>query len=287
MHAAEASPTSPADSTPTACPPHTALASGGRRRRAPSSLPQRAEAQGGRCIDRRGSRSLTPSLRIFRSESAQSILRICAVRLSTPRKSARQPSLPPVTPGLSCSRRLGTREWCWSWGPGRSGESTLTRAIATEDRPARILTLDDKTTRDSAIADPTAFIAGIDGPVLLDEVQRSPELLLRNQGSRRPRPHARPIPPHRVGERAHGTQGVRGPHRQDRNRPPLGLSPRPRSRGQTRTSSMHCSPPDPPKSPARRSAATPSSSARPRARICPRRHGFAAGADATGGSRTI
>ncbi len=39
------------------------------------------------------------------------------------------------------------------------------------------MTLDDKTTRDSAIADPTAFIAGIDGPVLLDEVQRSPELL--------------------------------------------------------------------------------------------------------------
>lgn len=62
-------------------------------------------------------------------------------------------------------------------GARHVGKSTLTRAIAMEDRPARILTLDDKTTRDSAIADPTAFIAGIDGPVLLDEVQRSPELL--------------------------------------------------------------------------------------------------------------
>lgn len=62
-------------------------------------------------------------------------------------------------------------------GARQVGKSTLTRAIATEDRPARVLTLDDKTTRDSAIADPTAFIAGIDGPVLLDEVQRSPELL--------------------------------------------------------------------------------------------------------------
>jgi predicted AAA+ superfamily ATPase len=62
-------------------------------------------------------------------------------------------------------------------GARQVGKSTLTRAIATEDHPARILTLDDKTTRDSAIADPTAFIAGIDGPVLIDEVQRSPDLL--------------------------------------------------------------------------------------------------------------
>jgi predicted AAA+ superfamily ATPase len=62
-------------------------------------------------------------------------------------------------------------------GARQVGKSTLTRAIATNDHPARILTLDDKTTRDSAIADPTAFIAGLDGPVLIDEVQRSPDLL--------------------------------------------------------------------------------------------------------------
>lgn len=75
-------------------------------------------------------------------------------------------------------------------GARQVGKSTLARAIAIDDHPAQILTLDDKTTRDSAIADPTAFIAGIEGPVLIDEVQRSPDLLLAIKESvdRDPRP---------------------------------------------------------------------------------------------------
>ena len=43
---------------------------------------------------------------------------------------------------------------------------------------ARVLNLDDKTIRDAAGADPTGFVAVLDGPVLIDEVQRVPELLL-------------------------------------------------------------------------------------------------------------
>lgn len=63
-------------------------------------------------------------------------------------------------------------------GARQVGKSTLTEEIATVDHPAQTLTLDDKTTRDSANNDPTGFVAGLQGPVLIDEVQRSPDLLL-------------------------------------------------------------------------------------------------------------
>ena len=41
-----------------------------------------------------------------------------------------------------------------------------------------MLTLDDQATRDAALADPTGFIAAVRGPVVIDEVQRAPDLLL-------------------------------------------------------------------------------------------------------------
>ena len=63
-------------------------------------------------------------------------------------------------------------------GARQVGKSTLTREIAATEHPAQALTLDDKTTRDAANADPTGFVAGLPGPVLIDEVQRSPDLLL-------------------------------------------------------------------------------------------------------------
>lgn len=68
-------------------------------------------------------------------------------------------------------------------GARQVGKSTLTRAIATEDYPAQILTLDDKTTRNAALRDPTAFVAGLDGPALIDEVQRAPDLLFAIKGA--------------------------------------------------------------------------------------------------------
>ena len=63
-------------------------------------------------------------------------------------------------------------------GARHVGKSTLTHGIAAHDHPSQVLTLDDKTTRDAAVADPTAFVAGLPGPVLIDEVQRAPDLLL-------------------------------------------------------------------------------------------------------------
>lgn len=50
--------------------------------------------------------------------------------------------------------------------------------MATTDHPAQLLTLDDQATRDLARADPVGFVAGLKRPVVLDEAQRAPDLLL-------------------------------------------------------------------------------------------------------------
>lgn len=63
-------------------------------------------------------------------------------------------------------------------GARQVGKSTLVSIVAEQDHPARLLTLDDRATRDTALADPTGFVAALDGPVVLDEVQRAPDLLL-------------------------------------------------------------------------------------------------------------
>lgn len=61
-------------------------------------------------------------------------------------------------------------------GPRQSGKTTLARMIAGERPPRRYLTFDDATTLAAAVADPAGFIAALDGPVVLDEVQRAPAL---------------------------------------------------------------------------------------------------------------
>lgn len=63
-------------------------------------------------------------------------------------------------------------------GARQVGKSTLVSRVAAKDHPARILTLDDQVARDAALADPAGFVAGLDRPVVLDEVQRAPDLLL-------------------------------------------------------------------------------------------------------------
>jgi hypothetical protein len=75
-------------------------------------------------------------------------------------------------------------------GARQVGKSTLTQDIARNEHPARILTLDDATTRTAASSDPTAFIAGLEEPALIDEVQRAPDLLLAIKAAvdRDPRP---------------------------------------------------------------------------------------------------
>jgi uncharacterized protein len=63
-------------------------------------------------------------------------------------------------------------------GARQVGKSTLCQAIAAEEHPATSVSLDDRGARETAQADPAGFLAGFDGPVLIDEVQRAPELIL-------------------------------------------------------------------------------------------------------------
>jgi predicted AAA+ superfamily ATPase len=63
-------------------------------------------------------------------------------------------------------------------GARQVGKSTLARAVARSGHPAQELSLDDRGTRETALADPEGFVAGLSGPVFIDEIQRAPDLLL-------------------------------------------------------------------------------------------------------------
>ncbi len=63
-------------------------------------------------------------------------------------------------------------------GARQVGKSTLVAQIASDEHPARLISLDDEATATAARADPAGFIADVDGPVAIDEIQRAPELLL-------------------------------------------------------------------------------------------------------------
>jgi uncharacterized protein len=63
-------------------------------------------------------------------------------------------------------------------GPRQAGKSTLVQSLADGAHPARYLTLDDLRTLDAARRDPVGLIESADGPVIIDEIQRAPELLL-------------------------------------------------------------------------------------------------------------
>lgn len=59
-------------------------------------------------------------------------------------------------------------------GPRQSGKSTLVRQLCGRSR--RYLTFDDPTLLAAAQSDPMGFLAGLDGDVAIDEVQRAPDL---------------------------------------------------------------------------------------------------------------
>jgi len=62
-------------------------------------------------------------------------------------------------------------------GPRQAGKTTLVRQVAGRTG-ARYLTLDDAATLAAASRDAQGFVTGLAGPVVIDEVQRVPELLL-------------------------------------------------------------------------------------------------------------
>jgi predicted AAA+ superfamily ATPase len=81
-----------------------------------------------------------------------------------------------ITPRLLAA--LGDTPAVMLVGPRQAGKSTLVQSIARGPHPARYLTLDDLRTLDAARRDPVGLIDGADGPLVIDEIQRAPELLL-------------------------------------------------------------------------------------------------------------
>jgi hypothetical protein len=61
-------------------------------------------------------------------------------------------------------------------GARQTGKTTLAHALADTAHPARYLTFDDAGVLGAARTDPSGFVAGLGGPVVLDEVQRAPEI---------------------------------------------------------------------------------------------------------------
>jgi len=63
-------------------------------------------------------------------------------------------------------------------GPRQAGKSTLVQSIAAGPHPAHYLSLDDLRTLEAASRDPVGLVEGAKGPLVVDEIQRAPELLL-------------------------------------------------------------------------------------------------------------
>jgi uncharacterized protein len=63
-------------------------------------------------------------------------------------------------------------------GARQTGKSTLAKKIAEDLYPAQYYSLDTLSVLAAAQNDPEGFIAGLNGPAVIDEVQRAPELML-------------------------------------------------------------------------------------------------------------
>jgi len=63
-------------------------------------------------------------------------------------------------------------------GPRQAGKSTLVKELAGGAHPARYVSLDDLRTLEAAQEDPVGFVETAGEPLVIDEIQRVPELLL-------------------------------------------------------------------------------------------------------------
>lgn len=81
-----------------------------------------------------------------------------------------------ITPRLLAA--LGDTPAVMLVGPRQAGKSTLVKELAAGPHPARYISLDDLRALDAAREDPVGFIEGATGPLIIDEIQRAPELLL-------------------------------------------------------------------------------------------------------------
>lgn len=60
-------------------------------------------------------------------------------------------------------------------GARQTGKTTLARSLAAESE-ARYFTLDDSATIALAASDPSGFIRNLTSPVVIDEIQKAPDL---------------------------------------------------------------------------------------------------------------
>lgn len=63
-------------------------------------------------------------------------------------------------------------------GPRQAGKSTLVKELAAGPHPARYISLDDLRTLNAAREDPVGFLEDTGEALIIDEIQRAPELLL-------------------------------------------------------------------------------------------------------------
>ncbi len=63
-------------------------------------------------------------------------------------------------------------------GARQVGKSTLVERVASDRQHTRVVTLDDAATLRAATSDPTGFVLDQPTPLVIDEVQRAPDLLL-------------------------------------------------------------------------------------------------------------
>lgn len=75
-------------------------------------------------------------------------------------------------------------------GPRQAGKTTLVRELAAKALPMSYITFDEASARRAASEDPVGFVAGLEMPAAIDEVQRVPEILLeiKRVVDRDPRP---------------------------------------------------------------------------------------------------
>jgi len=77
----------------------------------------------------------------------------------------------------SLERSLGQLPAVLIIGARQVGKSTLAQALAQGSWQARYVTLDQRTTLDAALLDPDGFVRELGTPVVIDEIQRAPDLL--------------------------------------------------------------------------------------------------------------
>ncbi len=73
---------------------------------------------------------------------------------------------------------LGDSPVVFLHGARQTGKTTLARWLSKNLHPARYLTFDDAGMLAAARNDPAGFLSGMEGPLIIDEVQRAPELFL-------------------------------------------------------------------------------------------------------------